>query len=234
MKTIGYSIPIGLTYAEVEPFFLKLNQLGAIGICGREGSGHKNFIDYIMKCLQRGKTEYPVEVCIIDDITYKFKRYQKSEIVTEYIINPERVTDILADYHMRLSERYQMLLDGESLDKQPLLLMVIQNNDVARIIAEDMTAQEQYSEILSRYKALNVCFIYANYTNTSVSYDAPEPLHMIKEEQHLLLLDNLADLKVFEPDYEALRRYKKKVSTGDAYYIQGNNIEKIKIVSSGM
>lgn len=234
LKTIGYSIPIGLTYAEVEPFFLKLNQLGAIGICGREGSGHKNFIDYIMKCLQRGKTEYPVEVCIIDDITYKFKRYQESEIVTEYIINPERVTDILADYHMRLSERYQMLLDGESLDKQPLLLMVIQNNDVARIIAEDMTAQEQYSEILSRYKALNVCFIYANYTNTSVSYDAPEPLHMIKEEQHLLLLDNLADLKVFEPDYEALRRYKKKVSTGDAYYIQGNNIEKIKIVSSGM
>ena len=128
----------------------------------------------------------------------------------------------------------QMLLEGEGMDKQPLLLMIIQNNDVARIIAEDMTAQEQYSEILSRYKALNVCFIYANYTNTSVSYDAPEPLHMIKEEQHLLLLDNLADLKVFEPDYEALRRYKKKVGTGDAYYIQGNNIEKIKIVSSDM
>ncbi|MDO4673021.1 MAG: FtsK/SpoIIIE domain-containing protein, partial [Porphyromonadaceae bacterium] len=232
VKAVGYRIPFGLTYAEVEPFFLKINQLGALGICGKEGSGHKNIIDYIMKCLQDSRNKYPVEVCIFDDITYKYKQYQELEIVSEYIINPEEVTNVLADYHTRLIDRYQMLLDGGTLEKQPLLLMIIQNNDVARIIAEDITLQEQYSEILSRYKRLNVCFIYANYANASVSYDAPEPLHMIKEEQHLLLLDNLADLKVFEPDYEALRRYKKKVGTGDAYYIQGNNIEKIKLVLS--
>lgn len=225
-----YRIPVGLTYEEVAPYFMNLSQMGAFALCGREGSGHGNFVNYILSCLEMGREQYPAEVCIFDDITYKYKHCQDLEIVTEYTVNPEEITHILGDYYQRLSERYQLLMAGGTLEHQPLLLMIIQNNDVAKVIAENITLLDQYREILSRLHALNVCFLYANYKNAGVAYDAPEPLHMIKQERHLLLFDNVSDLKVFDPDYDVLKRYRKKVGTGDAYYFQGNDVVKLKMV----
>lgn len=228
--TDGYRIPVGLTYAEVEPFYFRMNQMGAFGICGKEGSGHRNFIEYMMEILEKNSGQYPTEVCIFDDITHKYQNLKESGIVTMYTLDADKAVDTINEWRERLADRYQSLMEEGFMKDNTLLLMIVQNNDVAKVISDNLTSQEQYNEILTRFRSLNVCIIFANYENASISYDAPEPLHMIKEEQHLLFLDNLANLKVFDPDYEALKVNRKKIGSGDAYYIKGNDVTKLKMV----
>ena len=131
---------------------------------------------------------------------------------------------------MILESRYQAMLEESVPEDNELLMLIIQNNDVAKKIFEDMDAMNQYTNMVSRYKALNICVIYANYDNASVSYDAPEPLRMVKQEQHLIYFDDLDNLKVFDVPYEELRANKKKLQLGDAYYINDNSVTKVKLI----
>ena len=48
-------------------------------------------------------------------------------------------------------------------------MFIIQNNEVAKYISEDMDLNNFYTEMLEKYKALNVCVIFANYSNTAIS-----------------------------------------------------------------
>ena len=63
-----------------------------------------------------------------------------------------------------------------------------------------------------------------------VSYDAPEPIRMIKQEQHIICFDDLDNLKVFDVPYEELKANKKRLQLGDAYYIKDNAVTKVKLV----
>ena len=109
---------------------------------------------------------------------------------------------------------------------------MIQNNDAAKAIYEDMDAMNQYMDMISRYKALNVCVVFSNYENVNIPYDAPEPIRNIKQERHLLYFDDLDNLKVFDVAYEDLRDNKKKLQADDVYYIKDNSVVKIKLKNS--
>ena len=85
---------------------------------------------------------------------------------------------------------------------------------------------------MDRFRALNVCVIFSNYPNAAVSYDAPEPLRMIKDAQHLIYFDSLNNLKPFDVAYEYVRTYRKRLGTGDAYYINDAEVTKLKLVRS--
>ena len=113
-----------------------------------------------------------------------------------------------------------------------LLLLIIQNNDAAKKIGDDMDLSEKFTEIMTRYKDMNVAVIFANYPNSSVSYDAPEPIRMVKQDQHLLFFEDLDNLKPFDVPYEDIKANRKKIGTGDAYYIKDNTVTKIKIVKA--
>ena len=125
-----------------------------------------------------------------------------------------------------------MLDTPDAKGDNSLLVMVIQNNDVAKRINDDFDAMNLYTEITTRYKSLGVCIIFANYENASVSYDAPEPLRQVKQEQHLFFYGDLDTLKPFDAPYEAIRENRKKLGNGDAYYIRGNDVIKLKMIES--
>lgn len=228
----GYRLVMGLSYNEVSPFHMDFAVLGAIGLCGKEKKGHKNFISSILSRFQENREEYPVKVTILDDVTRKYKEFSQMDIVETYSLDTETVIEKIAQWHEILQERYQAMLEEREPEDNSLLMLIIQNNDVARKIYEDMDVMNQYTEIVTRFKALNVCVIFANYINASVPYDAPEPFRMIKQEQHLLCFDDLDTLKVFDVPYEELKANKKRLQLGDAYYIKDNSVTKVKLVKS--
>ena len=234
-NTVEYRIPIGLTYSEVTPFSLDLSQLGIMGLCGKENTGHKNFIDYILKELENNRENNPVQVVIFDDISRKFGHHKDNPIVDVYTLDVERITEIFMNWYSILEQRYDKLLfeDEESTEtNNDLLLMIIQNNDVAKKINEDMDLMNQFSEMVSRFKGMNVAFIFSNYVNSSVSYDAPEPLRMIKQDQHIIFFEDLDNLKPFDVPYEELKANRKRLELGDAYYIRDNSVTKLKVVKA--
>lgn len=224
---VQYSLPIGISYKEVMPFYLDFAKLGAIGICGKEKKGHYNFISNIIYTFTKCNDCNHVKICVFDDISRKYKDLK--EVVDLYTLNPEDVVNVLLEWHQILEDRYLAMLEERNAVDTTMLLLIIQNNDVAKFIYEDMDLMNCYRDMVTRYKNLNVAIIYSNYENAAVSYDAPEPLRMIKMEQHLLCFDDLDNLKVFDVPYEELRSNKKKLQLGDAYYIKDNAVTKVKM-----
>ena len=230
-KSDGYQIPVGVTYEEVVSFYIDLSQVGMFGVCGQGKKSQRSFIKNLLFSLQASAVEYPVEVQIFDDVKRTFADLKTLSIVRKYTLDSASATGVISAWHEELENRYQKMLDSpETVTKDPLLVLVIQNNDVAKIIGDDFDAMNQYTEIISRYKSMGVCIIFTNFENTSMSYDAPEPLRLIKQDQHIFYFGDLDTLKPFDPPYEALRENKKKLTTGDAYYIRGNDVTKLKMV----
>lgn len=207
-------------------------RLGAIGLCGKGNKGHKNFIGNLLKQLNDNASQYPVKAVILDDVSRKFKEYAEMPIVEDYTLNCEEVLEKIAEWHRILEERYQAMMSERKIADDSLLLLIIQNNDITKMISEDMDVMSQYSDIMGRFKDFNVCIIYANYENTVLSFDAPEPLRMVKMAQHIILFDDLEELKVFEAPYEELKSNKKKLMQGDAYYIKDISVTKLKLIKA--
>ena len=225
-----YRIPVGVTYAEVAPFSIDLSELGMFGVCGQGEKSQVGFVKHLLLSLQANQAQCPVEVQIFDDVKRTFADMKELPIVRDYTLDASTVTGVVSRWVQELERRYQKMLDApEDVGKDPLLVMIIQNNDAAKFLGDDYDAMSQYNDMVSRYKSMGVCVIFANYDNASVSYDAPEPLRLIKQEQHLFFFGDLDTLKPFDPPYEALRDNKKKLTAGDAYYIRGNDVTKLKM-----
>lgn len=161
-------------------------------------------------------------------MTRKFEYLKNSPIVDKYSLNTESTTEIINQWHSILNERYDNLINNGTLgDNSELLLMIVQNNDIAKAINDDFELMEKFNDMISRFKGMNVAFIFTNYQNASVSYDAPEPLRLIKQEQHIIFFEDLDNLKPFEVPYEEIKANRKRLETGDAYYIQDNMVAKI-------
>ena len=234
-RSNGYKLPVGLTYSEVEPFYLDISQLGIIGLCGKENTGHKNFLQYIIHTFEKNQAQYPVKAVIFDDVTRKLEEFKDSSIVTTYTLDSAQITGIVQEWHAILNERYNSLVEKGTIEgASELLLMIVQNNDVAKLINDDLDLTEQFGEIVSRFKGMNVAVIFSNYQNVSLSYDAPEPLRMIKQEQHILFFEDLDNLKPFEVPYEEIKANRKRLETGDAYYIQDNMVTKLKMIKADL
>lgn len=227
-----YRYPIGLSYNEVSPFEIDFSNIGAIGICGKETQIHIDFVTDILKQMCDRRNEYPVRVCIFDDVKRGFKGCKELSIVSTYTITTEPVIDLLNEWSFILQTRYQKMIDEDESQSDDLLLLVINNNDVAKVIYEDMDAMNQYTDMISRYKNLKVGVIFTNYENVNVSYDAPEPIRNIKQERHLLYFDDLDNLKVFDVAYEDMKANKKRLQLNDAYYIKDNSVVKVKLTST--
>ncbi|MCR5144635.1 MAG: type VII secretion protein EssC [Lachnospiraceae bacterium] len=227
----NYKFPIGLSYSEVAPFILDFENIGALGLCGKEINLHIDFIVDIIDWMCKRRDTNPVRVCIFDDVNRNLKECKDLSIVTSYTISTEPIIDILSEWNKMLEIRYQNMVDEvESIDDE-LLLLIINNNDVAKTIYENMDAMNHYTDMITRYKNLKVGVIFINYENANISYDAPEPLRKIKQERHLLYFDDLDNLKVFDIAYEDIKSNKKKLQLGDAYYIKDNSVTKLKLKS---
>ena len=225
-----YKLPIGLSYSEVSPFYMNFAQLGAIGLCGGEKRGHYNFIANLLHQLDKRNDSQPCKVYIFDDVTRKYKSLSELSIVKKYTLDVEEIESTLMGWQALLENRYQAMLDETEAYDNSLLMLIIQNNEVAKYISEDMDLNNFYTEMLEKYKALNVCVIFANYSNTAISYEAPEPIREIKKNRHFIYFDDLDNLKVCDVNYDYIRAYKKKLSVGDAYYIDDNSLMKLRLV----
>lgn len=228
-----YKIPIGLRYSDVKPLCFDLKKLGLFGLCFNERKSNIHFISYLFDVLQKNKEQYPVEAVIFDDVTRELSHLEKNDIVCNYTLNIHEIEAVLEEIHGTLQKRFENLLEAGSISHDTeLLLLVIHNNDVASVIDKNYNLSEKFEEIVTKFRNLNIMIIFSNVKNNMLSYDAPLPLLKIKEWRQLLLFDDLENLKVFDVPYEELKNNRKRIREDDAYYIQDNYFEKVKMVTT--
>ena len=226
---MGYSVPVGLTYKDVAPFHLDLTKLGLIGLCGGKQDRHTALLEYLFDAVQSQANPVPVRAVILDDFNKKLKGLSHYEFVETYTMDVQFMTDYLLTLRDELAERFERLMEGGSLEDEALRIVIIQNNDLAARIEEDMDLQEAFEEIVSKYRDLKVAVIFSDYKNANVGYDAPMPMLKIKDERHVLYFDDLEHLKALDVAYEDVKSNKRKMERGDAFYISGDDLVKVKL-----
>ena len=156
-------------------------------------------------------------------------------IVERYSLNPDDILEYVEEIHSILAERYQRTMeDGQTLDGQePLLLLLVDNQEAVLALGKNPAAMKQYKEITGKFKNCRVCVIYAGLEDAAIGFSGPEVLKMLKEQRNLMYFGNLSALKLLDVPNPALRYYKKEITPGDAYYISGSSVLKVKTALAG-
>lgn len=227
-----YQIPIGLTYDTIAPLAINLLQQGMFSIIGRAESGKKNLLRVLMDHLYRNVFTCPSEVYIVDGVDRRLREFEAYGNVQEYTIDSNDLIEYLEEIHKELTERYERVNDGESLDMEPLKLIIVRNQDAIPTLCKNTAAMKLYKELSGKLKAMKVCFIFMDVENAPVSYSGPEILKSIKDGKNFFFFDDLQNLKICDISGATLRKFKKKIMLGDCYWLSGNEIEKLKIVKA--
>lgn len=227
-----YQIIAGLDYATVKPVMLDMTRQGLLAISGRQKMGRSNFVRHLLYSLEQNREQAPVSVCIIDDMQQKFAELQKLHIVSEYSLSVEKAMETIQTWDQELKRRYDSLMSGETeaVGKAPLLLMIIQNNDIAIEIGNNKECLAMYKNFFAKYKTMKVAVIYSNMENANIPYGAPETIKPLRETHHFLFFDDLSRMKLFDVPVLAARQYKKPIEAGDCYLTTEDGITKLKTV----
>lgn len=227
-----YLIPLGLSYETVSPVFIDFSKGGVLAVCTEEAEQKKYLIDYFIKSLNWDKEKSPIEAIVLDSPTRELSFIQKYDIVQEYSIDSEKIRFVLANWKEVLQNRFEDLMVGTlDLNNSKLLLLIINNKDIAKVIDSDFDLSDQLNEIITRYQNLNIRILLTDYPNTTTSYDAPSLYQKIREERNVIYYGNLDSFKPFDVPYEALKINKKRIEENDAYYIENEEYTRLKLIS---
>lgn len=222
-------IAIGLDYETVTPFLIDFKSIGVLAITGRPHFGRSNFLRYLIKAAQAIHST-KVEFYVVDGIDPKLETVQTSHNVKEYVLLPDQAIQIVKNIEATVAARYDALLKGnkEILSDSSVIVLMLNSPDAIEAICSNSSALAAYNRIIGKYKSMNVCVILGGVENANIPYSAPEVLKKIKEEQKLILFDDVGNLKLFDLPYGAIKKYKKSLELGDCYFIKGTECIKIK------
>lgn len=227
----NYVVPVGLHYEPISLVEIDLLKQGWFAIAGRNGAGNRNLLHVICDYLYNNMFSYPAEVYIVDSVDRRLSSFEQMGIVREYSIDASDAVSFVDDVYEEITKRYQDVTSGTTdLSEEPLKLIVIRNQDAIDAISKNNTALKEYKELIGKLKSMKICFIFMDIPNVSISYNAPEIMKAIKDTKNLFFFDDLQNMKIIDISTITMRKYKKKIATGDAYWLSGNEISKVKIV----
>ena len=228
----AYEILIGLSFSDITPCRLPILRQGVLGIMGRDDLGRSNFVCYLLDSVLERREQELCELYLFDGIERRLEKYKNAPGVCEYTLDAGKVKQTIAEVARRLEIRYQDMEEGnmEQLDREPLLVLVIQNEDCASQISSDRTSLELYKRIIGRYRSLKVLILITDLENISIGFGAPEVLRMLKENRNMLIFEDLDEQKFYDVPLSVAKEYAKPLSRDEAYRIQGNRLYKVKTV----
>lgn len=229
----NYSTMLGLEYKTVSPVSLDILQMGILGLVGKAGMGRTNFVENIIKSLDKNNDKCPAAVFIFDDYMRKMEYMQKYSITRNYVLEGTKVVEIINAITIVLKERQNNMLkpDAKSyMNSQPYYLVVINDKNVLDIISKDKECLQNFKDILDKYINLKVGIIFSNIDNVSIPFNCNEVMKKIKENKHYVIFDDMSNFKIVDPPMALLKDNRKKLRQGDAYYIKDNAFAKIRTV----
>ncbi|MBR2707599.1 MAG: type VII secretion protein EssC [Mogibacterium sp.] len=219
------NIVVGLDYASVEPVTVDLMRPNILALCGPDGSGRSNFIRYFIE--QILKKDEDACIYIFDDYRKKLSSLCEHAEVEAYDSRGTKFIDVISAIETRLQDAYQnLIVDEEDPDESHIL--VINNADVIEAISSDKNALATVKNMIGKYKMLHTFVLIGCMPNSQIGFAAPELYKIAKENRSILFFDNLEMCKIADIPAAEMRNNKKRISTGDAFYIHDTDIYKIK------
>lgn len=228
-----YTVPVGVDYENVDFVTIDLTKTVTLGICGREKSGKTNFLSLILDYCQNTVFDYPVKAYLIDDYERQMEPFSGYGFVEKYTIDIHETELVFAELEEELQRRKEKVqaLGLSLLDKEPLLLCIIENANLFESGGVSKQTVETYKRMIRTYKQFKILFIFSNIPNMNIAYGTPDMLKLMKELNLVFLFDDLVNVKTFDFSAAAVRKFKKPIALGDAYQLTADDtVSKIKTV----
>nr|WP_278416181.1 type VII secretion protein EssC [Mediterraneibacter faecis] len=219
------NIILGLGYDTVLPLVIDIKKKNLIAISGTDNSGKSNFILYCSNYM--ASLHQNIRFVIFDDYKKKLATIKEKYEDVNYETTLENTDQLFNELNIILQDQYQDLVHGDGMSDEWIVL-IINNEDVVSKISGTKELLAIFKDMVGKYKPLNFLVLIGSVPNTPIVYGAMEVYKIVKEDRNLLFFDNLDNIKVLDVPLTIIRNNKKRIETGDAFYIQGNDCYKVK------
>ena len=227
-----YTYPIGLDYSTVDVVSLDFRQINELSVIGNEPSLRVNAIGAVLETVEFNLKTKMVKVFIVDNVERALKSKAEKSFVENYTIDHTAIEGMISNIAEELEKRYSILVSEgiEALEKLPMYMVVVNNRDAIEYISSTKSVLEMYNKIMKQYKSLGICFVYSDIEDVPVAYGGPELMKRLKEgKKALITTRSLKDFKFCEIASNVIRNT-KELKDGDAYFLNGTNVQRIKLV----
>lgn len=226
---LPYSITVGVDYLSIEVKSISVMENNIWGILEKEHAGSNNFMKYVVQSLLEHNAEEPVEIRIVDHISRKLNHWERYPDQVKYSYNPAQIVNYVSEMAEILEERYQQMLAGNMGDeKRKLLVLLINSSEAFNILGGNYKALELYNKIVSQYRGLGVFIILSKLPNSSINFGMPPVIKASREGMNIFIFQNISEQRLVDVSASVAREYAKNLEVGDAYFIKGTNLSKIK------
>jgi len=224
-------LPIGLDYSTVDLVNIDLAELNELCILGKNKAQKYQALETIFDAIHENIFSSPTKLYIIDNVERKLKSKAELGYIEKYTIDYSAVGEVIEDFMEELQERYEVMIDNgiEALNKYPLLLALVNSQSAIEYISENRDVMEAYNQMMKQFKSLKVMFIFSDIEDASVGYNAPALLKRLKDNKKALITNNLKEFKFCDVPSNIVRMI-KPLTDGDAYYLNGENVQRLKLV----
>lgn len=222
---------VGMNYDNIEPVLVDLQFESMIAVLGRDGMGKSNFLKHVIKTYGSQSAE-SIDIYIIDGFEHKLEEFKGLDYVKSYEFLPDNTIRTVKKIEKELEKRYnEVVKTGREIkENNQFILLIINNMDALDSISQDKEAFEAFSNMIGKYKNMNIGVVIGGCENNTLSYSSSAIMKKIRDNRHLMFFDDIANMKLLDLPIPLTKEFKKKISVGDAFYIKENEITKIKSV----
>lgn len=223
---------LGLDYTNVSPKELDLTAGGMLALAGKRDRGLDDFAKYFVESMM-SPVLGSAELYIMDDMFRKWGEYEYHDNVAMYASTVDYVSSMITEIETRLQLRYDTsVLDPTALADEPWLVLVIESNEAIAGISADKKVVASFKNIVNKYRTMKVLVLFTNIENANIAFNAPEVMKMLKETKRFLVFEDIANIKLTDISVNTVRKYSKALDVNDAFYINDNELFKLKTVKN--
>ena len=226
-----YEVLAGLDFETISLKKLNLLKTPLYGFIGRKDSNKFGYVKYVLGSLMSNQQAAPVKLYMVDDLEGSLGMYKDNAHM--YTNTLEDMMNAFSEIHTTLEDRYARYQKRQiNMAEEPLLLLVINSNELLKTASADKTKADMYKDIIGKYKDLKVCILCTDIENTTILFTAGELLKTLKDSKLVMAFEDIKTLKFIEISTMVARDFKKPIEYSDAYIFNGDRIDKIRTVNN--
>lgn len=225
-------LPIAIDYNTVNYVALNCYSQFMLTLAGKNTVAKDRFVTAVIEDIGKNYFKRPVSLYIVDGFERKLGKYKDAAFIKTYTTSSDAMSEILEEVCDELEERIDKLEDGGScaLEKEPWIIVLINNKRALDVMADDDNAQDYFNEIAKKYSAMKILFILADMEDASIRSSAPSIFRKVRDDKKILYFGSLKEIKIVDVYSSSTRNLGELTATDDAYLFVGEEISRVKTV----
>lgn len=222
-----FSMPLGIDYEDICLQTIDLEKESMLGIVGTNELDKNAYVEFLLHLLLKQSGKAPVKIYIVDD---RERMYQQYSSQCYYTDQPEKAAEVLTQIIDIVEFRIKNRENGKKPENgDPFIVVLVQSQEAMALMTKEKQLSDKFRTLVMEQKGARVCFLFTDVPNAMVSFGASEAQKQLKQARQFLLYENLALVKAIDVPTGVTRKYKKELLPGEAYYLSGNTVKKIRM-----